>query len=78
MIATLMAIVCLVTSPKACITVEVERLETDPPITFGSCMGHEGANIARTFVEQKFRADKWAFGGWRCRVGTKAMPERSA
>ena len=46
-----------------------------PSLSFGSCMGHEGANIARDYLQQHpVYAKTYRMGGWRCAWGSRAKP----
>ena len=69
---TLWVLACINTAePDTCIKVQVDA----PSLSFGSCMGHEGANIARDYLQQHpVYGKRWRMGGWQCAWGSRAKP----
>lgn len=57
-------------------TIRVGEAPVMVPLSFTSCMGHEGMNIARDFMAQHttYSRPQWSFGGWVCEWGSRDKP----
>ena len=80
---TLFATVCLAgadpqVTKNACVNEVVVDQNLAPDMTMSSCMGIEGLESARNFVEgSPLYSDekKWKLNGWSCQFGNKPRPK---
>jgi hypothetical protein len=62
-------------SPGSCVT-EFVTDSTQSQMTMTGCLGVEGLNSAKEFVESHPLYRTWRFKGWSCQVGNKQAPKK--
>ena len=62
-------------SPGSCVT-EFITDSTQNPMTMTECLGVEGLNSAKEFVEKHPLYHTWQLKGWSCQIGNKPAPRK--
>jgi len=62
-------------NPGSCVT-EFITDSTQNQMSMTACLGVEGLNSAKEFVEKHPLYHTWQFKGWSCQIGNKPAPKR--
>jgi hypothetical protein len=62
-------------NPGSCVT-EFITDSTQNQMSMTECLGVEGLNSAKEFVEKHPLYHTWQFRGWSCQIGNKPAPKR--
>ena len=62
-------------NPGSCVT-EFITDSRQNQMTMTECLGVEGLNSAKEFVEKHPLYHTWQFKGWSCQIGNKPAPKK--